>query len=149
MVSRPEAGDMTPEAGLAAFDSAVTSVKLLIWIIKTAQEVIRFKKTCHEIGELATTLKGVLEKNEAALKLQKTFGDLNKLLEDIGKIVVRCTTELNLAQRAWEVMWRKRLPKMLGELQSRTLYLIMETTVRRYPGKAFHYVVCANNAVLG
>ena len=138
MVSGPETSDMTLEAGLAAFDSAVASVKLLIWIIKTAQEVIRFKKRCHKIGDLAITLKGVLEKNESTLKLQKTFGDLNKLLEDIGKFVVRCTTELNVAQRAWEVTWRKRLPKMLGELQSRTLYLIMETTVRRCLEREFH-----------
>jgi hypothetical protein len=115
-VSGLHAGDMVPEGGLAAFDTAVTSVKLLIWIIKTAKEVIRFKETCGKIGELSVTLKGVLKKNDAALKHQKTFGDLNKLLEDIGKFVKRCTTELNLAQRAWEVMWRKRLPKMLSEL---------------------------------
>ena len=129
-VSDLHAGDMTPEVGLAAFNTAVTSVKLLIWIIKTAQEVIRFKETCRKIGELSATLKGVLDKNDATLKHQKTFRDLNKLLKDIGKFVRRCTTELNLAQRAWEVMWRKRLPKMVSELQSRILYLIMETTVR-------------------
>ena len=131
---------MSAGIGLAAYDSAVTSLKLLIWIIKTAQDVIRFKKTCHSIGQLAATLEGVLRKNESTLKLQTTFGDLNRLLEDIGKFVVRCTTELNLAQRAWEVMWRKRLPKMLGELQSRTLYLIMETTVRCYIERPFHCV---------
>ena len=121
---------MTPDVTLAAFDTAVTSVKLLIWIIHTTAEVIRFKETCAKIKELASILKGVLDKNESTLKVQKTFGDLNKLLEDMGKFVVRCTKELNIVQRAWEVMWRKRLPKMLAELHTRTLYLIMETTVR-------------------
>lgn len=134
MISDPETDDPMAEIGLAAFDTAVTSVKLLVWIIQTVQQVVRFKKTCGKIGELATTLKGVLEKNESTLKHQTTFGALNKLLEDIAKFVVRCTTELNIAQRVWEVIWRKRLPKMMGELQSSTLYLIMETTVSHYWG---------------
>jgi hypothetical protein len=135
MVSDPEAGNAMPEIGLAAFDTAVTCVKLLVWIIQTTQKVIRFKKTCAKIGELAITLKGVLERNESTLGGQATFGTLNKLLEDIGKVVVRCTTELNLGQRVWEVIWRKRLPKMVGELQSSTLYLIMETTVSYHSGQ--------------
>ena len=120
----------TPEVGLAAYDSAVTSIRLLAWIIKTTREVIRFKKTCQKIGELATLLTEVFENHKVTLEYRKSFKELNKLLEGIGSFVIRCTTELNLAQRAWEVMWRKRLPKMLGELQSRTLYLIIEIAVR-------------------
>lgn len=123
---------MTPELGLAAFDSAIASVKLLIFIIKTTDEVVRFKKTCGEINRLARMLQKVLEDNESTLKTQHTFGDLNALLSKISTFVTRCTTDLSLVQRVWEVTWRKELPAMVGELQRRILYLIMETTVCYY-----------------
>lgn len=141
-------GDMTPDGGLAAFDTAVTSVKLLLWIIKTTQEVVRFKATCQKIGQLATTLMGVLEKNKATLENQRTSKDLNKLLQDLGKFLVRCTLDSNFIQLTWEVIWTKKLPKMLGELESRTLYLILETTVRCYLNTVSrNYVPCADEAV--
>ena len=74
---------MMPELALAAFESAIASVKLLTRVIKTTQEVIRFKGLNHNIGELAKMLKDVFKKHEAILKAPKTFGNLEYLLKHI------------------------------------------------------------------
>ncbi len=120
---------VTPELGLAALDSAVTSIKLLIWIVKTVKEVRRFKATCLEFGKMATILQDIIAKHQTILETQMTFFSLNKLLQEIQNFVVRCTTDWNFAQRAWEVMWRKRLPHMLSQMREWIVYLTFETTV--------------------
>jgi hypothetical protein len=78
------------ELGLAAFDGAVTSAELLIWILKTVQKVRRLKKKCREIGEIAGVLQTVLKANEDAIKDLKTKTQLEELLRDVATFVLYC-----------------------------------------------------------
>jgi hypothetical protein len=118
---------MTAELGLAAYDTAVTSVELLIFIIKTAQQVKRLKAECGEVQAIATLLKEVIEKNEAALKGQKTATKLVSILQSVSQIVVGCTQ--SNTHRVWEVMWKHRLPKLLKDMMTWVLLLTTETSV--------------------
>jgi hypothetical protein len=121
----------TAELGLAAFDTGVKSIELLIFIIKTAQEVRKLKSECEEVGNTASILKEVLEANKDVLKEQKTSVKLEKVLVEVSKFVVECK-ESNLLHRAWEVMWKHRLPSLLKEMMMWIALLSVETTVSKF-----------------
>jgi hypothetical protein len=121
----------TPDLALAAFDTGVKSIELLIFVIKTAQEVRKLKSECEEVGNTASILKGVLEANQDVLKEQKTSVKLEKVLVEVSKFVVECK-ESNMLHRAWEVMWKHRLPGLLKEMMMWIALLSAETTVSKF-----------------
>jgi len=111
--------------GLATFDASVTCIKLLIWIIKTSQEVKRFKNYCEAVHSTCTVLLSMLERNKQVLQQDVTATRLAALLKDISRFVHLCTNEYNIIQQAWEVMWRKKLAGMLSDLREWVINVIL------------------------
>jgi hypothetical protein len=120
---------MPVELGLAAFDASVTSAELLIWIIKTVQKVRHLKKKCREVGEIAKIVQTVIEADKDVLESHKTRPGLDKILKEVAAFVLQCTTKFNIAQRAWEVLWVRRLPSLMNTMKDWTLNSIMENSV--------------------
>jgi len=121
----------TPELGLAAFDTGVKSIELLILIIKTAQQVRRLKAECTEVKAIATILKAILEANEEVLKDEKTSTKFEALLLEVLKFTAECHRS-SLLNRAWEVIWKHRLPALLKEMMTWIALLNTETTVSMF-----------------
>lgn len=119
---------MSPELGLAAFEVGVKSVEMLVYIIKTTQEVKRLKSECDKVNTTASILLEVLRRNNDVLKNQVTAKSLEDLLEKVSKFVTHCKAS-NIIQRAWEVMWKHQLPKLLQDMMTWVVLLTTETTV--------------------
>jgi len=117
-----------PELGLDAFDASVTCVKLLIFIIKTAQQVKRLNSKCLELANVATILRDMLNANKQLLEDEKTEKRFKHVLEDIARFMASCK-DFNVFEKTWEVAWRKRLPSLENELMKWVLLFSTETTV--------------------
>ena|ERR1700722_1308403 len=81
---------MPAELDLAAFDTGVKCIELLIFIIRTVQGVKKLKAECDEVKSIASILLEVLEANKDVLKGQKTTAKLEKVLQEVSKFVVEC-----------------------------------------------------------
>lgn len=120
---------MTPDVGLAAFDTGVKVIELLIFIINTSQRLRKLRAECDEVNNTtATILKEALEANKGVLKEQKTAIKLEKVLQELAKFVVECK-ESNIWHRAWEVTWKNRLPGLLKEVMTWIALVNIDTTV--------------------
>lgn len=120
---------MPAELVLAGLEAAETGAEILVYIIKTVQNVRRLKKECEKVGELAQLLQSILESNEEALKGSSTEKKLQAHLRDVATFVTNCTNDYSLLGRAWEVMWDKKLPKLLAGLKDWILYFLMDAMV--------------------
>lgn len=118
----------TPELALAGFDTGLASIKLLRYIVQTAQKVKRLKTECEDIGKTAQIMLDVLNDNFEALKDKQTAQRLNEVLERLAKVVTECQRG-NVLAKAWEVMWRRRLPGLMKDMMTWIALLTMETTV--------------------
>ncbi|CEL05121.1 hypothetical protein ASPCAL06241 [Aspergillus calidoustus] len=107
---------MSAELGLAAFDVAATSIHLLVFIIRSAQNVHQLPAECAQVKSIAVVLKAGLDANQNVLD-QTLASKLNTVLQEVLRFVAECG-QSNLGQRAWEVMWRRRLPKLLNEMMT-------------------------------
>jgi hypothetical protein len=107
---------MSAELGLAAFDVAATSIHLLAFIIRSAQNVHQLPAECAQVKSIAVILKAGLDANQNVLD-QTLASKLNSVLQEVLRFVAECG-QSNLGQRAWEVMWRRRLPKLLNEMMT-------------------------------
>ena len=81
---------MPAELDLAAFDTGVKCIELLIFIIRTVQGVKKLKAECDEVKSIASILLEVLEANKDVLKGQKTTIKLENVLQEVSKFVVEC-----------------------------------------------------------
>lgn len=90
--------------------------------------MIKLKSECQEVETIALVLKEVVENNQNVIKDQASFGGLQKVLEDVCKFVVECK-QGNAIHRAWEVMWKQRLPSLLKEMMTWVIILNVGTTV--------------------
>ncbi|KAL3460053.1 kinase-like domain-containing protein [Aspergillus heterothallicus] len=102
---------MPTELGLAAFGAAATSIHLLTFIIQSAQNVRRLPEECDQVKSIAVVLKAGLDANRDALDQDSAF-KLNSVLQEVFTFVAECG-QSSLGQRAWEVVWRRRLSKLL------------------------------------
>lgn len=121
---------IAPEPGLAAFDTGVECIKIILYIIKTAEKVRALKRECAETAKAAKILKEVLDKNEDALKDSATATKLKTILDKLSKFVTDCQSS-SVFHRTWEVMWKNQLPSLLKQLMTWIAYFTMQTTVRR------------------
>ena len=121
---------MGPETGMAAFATAKDGAELLIFIVETVRKVRRLRGECEELGRLAAFLQSILHDHEDALKKIKTEQKLQAQLVDIAVFVASCTKKASVLGRTWEVIWEKRLPRLLGGMKDLVLYFVMEASVR-------------------
>ena len=119
---------MPADLGLAAYDAAVTCAQLLIFIIKTVQQVKRLKAECAEVQAIATLLKEVIDRNRAVLNQLQAAKKLEILLQNVSQFVVSCT-QTNIVRRVWEVTWKHRLPTLLKGMMIWVTLLNTETSV--------------------
>jgi len=120
---------MPAELVLAGLETAKTGTQILVYIIRTVQNVRRLKKECEKVGELAQLLQNILDSNKEALKSSSTEKKLQAHLRDVATFVANCTKDYSLLGRAWEVMWDQKLPKLLAGLKDWILYFLMDTMV--------------------
>ncbi|KAK3391180.1 kinase-like domain-containing protein [Podospora didyma] len=121
---------MPADLVLAGLATAKSGAEILVYIIRKAQDVRRLKKECEKVGELAQLLQSVLDSNEEALKSSSTEKKLQAHLRDVATFVTNCTKDYSLLGRAWEVMWDKKLPKLLAGLKDWILYFLMDAMSR-------------------
>ena len=88
------------------------------------------RKECEKVGELAQLLQSILDSNKKALESLATEKKLRAHLRDVATFVTDCTKDYSLLGRAWEVMWDKKLPKLLAGLKDWILYFLMDSMVR-------------------
>jgi hypothetical protein len=105
----------TVGVGLGGFGTGIRCIELLIFIIQTAQQAHRLKAECERVKLVASTLKGAIDKNKAALEDQEAVTSLENSLEEVLIFVVKCKSQ-NILGRAWELKWRKRLPALINEM---------------------------------
>jgi hypothetical protein len=105
----------TAGVGLGGFGTGIRCLELLIFIIKTAEQAHKLKAECERVKIVATTLKGAIDKNKAALEDHEAASNLGKSLEEVLTFVVKCQGQ-NILGRAWELRWRKRLPALINEM---------------------------------
>jgi hypothetical protein len=118
----------TPDLALAAFSTGVTSIQLLIQIIRTTQQVRRLKAECEEVRTISSILQELLGANEEVLKDEKTATQLNGVLLEVLKFTAECSGS-NLVNRAWEVMWKHKLPGLLKDMMTWVVLLNTGTSV--------------------
>jgi hypothetical protein len=118
----------TPDLALAVFSTGVTSVQLLIQIIHTTQQVKRLKTECEEVRTIASILHELLDANEEVLKDEKTATQLNGVLLEVLRFTAECSGS-NLVNRAWEVIWKHKLPGLLKEMMTWVVLLNTGTAV--------------------
>jgi hypothetical protein len=121
---------MPAELVLAGLETAKSGAEILVYIIKTVQHVRRLKKECGKVGELAQLLQSILDSNQEVLKSFSTEEKLRAHLRDVATFVTNCTKDYSLLGRAWEVMWDKKLPKLLAGMKDWILYFLMDAMSR-------------------
>lgn len=113
--------------GLAVLGAVADCVSILGYIIQTARRASTLKKECKEIEVIAELLLGIIQKNPTAVQGLDTKKKLLDLLHETQKCVTECTQ--SSVSRAWETLWRRRLPTFTKELLVWVTYLTAETTV--------------------
>ena len=119
---------MTPDLGLAVYQSSATTGELLSLIIRIAREARRLKRECEVVRSHAEVVKTVLDKNKQTLQNVEGEKKLREVVEHLLRFVIWCE-DANFLQRVWEVTWKKRLPGMIQELTTWVLILSVGSTV--------------------
>lgn len=114
--------------GFGGFGTGVKCIELLLFIVKTTQEAHQLKDECIKVGTAATTLKSVLDGNKAALKDAKTESLLERTLLEVADFAIACRNK-NILRRSWEIIWIKRLPALLKEMEMWVTFLNTEVSV--------------------
>ena len=114
---------------IAGTEAGIAIAETVASIIHTIQKVRRLKGECEELGKLVKLLEDILKQDKLALQIFQTETRVKKCLEEVKNFVEHCTQRSNLAGRAWEVMWDKKLPKLMAHLREMVLWLLLEAAV--------------------
>lgn len=120
---------MTADLGLAIYQSSATTGELLSLLIRITREARRLKNECETIRTHAKIVKGVLDKSQQILQNDDCEKNLRRVVNQLLQFATWCKVA-NVLQRAWEVIWKKRLPRLMQELITWALILSVGTTVR-------------------
>lgn len=118
----------TAGLGLSAFDVAVKCISLLAYIVKTAENVHKLPAECDEIKSIAAGLEVTLKKYKDTLQDVVSLKRLSKVLENVCIFAAECKHD-TVVNKAWEEVWRKKLPSMRQEMLLWILMLNTESTV--------------------
>lgn len=116
------------DLGLAVYQTSTATGELLSLVIRTSLEARRLRKECEVVRKHAEIVKSVLDKNQQTLQNDKCEEKLREVVMQLLQFVNWCK-DANFLQRAWEVIWRKRLPVLMQELMTWALILSVGTTV--------------------
>lgn len=115
------------ELALAGYSAAAESIRILSDIIKIAAQAKRLKKECEEIRSIALLLSQIIQQKPRALDGSQVEPKLRNALEETIKCVSDC--QESRINRAWEVLWRHRLPAMTKKLLVWVTYFTTEISV--------------------
>ncbi|KAH8916072.1 kinase-like protein [Atractiella rhizophila] len=111
---------------VGSLTASKTGVETIVYIIRTVRNVQRFERECQGIQKLVGLIQNVFDSFKAAnIPLETTDRVQNNLCE-VKDFVIDCTQKSSFAQRAWEVIWRKRLPRLMAGLQETVLWFLMD-----------------------
>lgn len=120
---------MSSELVLASIAIGATGTEVLGLIIRKAREARQLSRECQKLGNLASLLLSALEHNKEALKGLNSSSELKKLLGEVLRFVLFCMREWSITQKAWEVLWKRRLPRMTKRIWDYLHVCMFESSV--------------------
>ena len=117
------------ELALAGLQIGATVAEILGYIVRKAREAKQLKEECFRLGNLSAVLLATLNQNKNVLQDVESAGTLRVLLLQLLDFVVFAQREWTVFQKAWEVMWKRRLPRLTTQMVDYLNLCTFETTV--------------------